>query len=93
MELTAQDYWRLAKVYPQSEFQRQGEPLYIAMQRQKHAMKRHLARERYAGIKPLWNAVIQCRRAGFTLQDTAWILETDLDTIENEWDRILQNAR
>ena len=94
MELTAEDYWRLAKVYPQSDFEREGEPLYIAMQRQKKQMRLHLARERgYGDIKPLWNAILQCRRAGFTLQDTACILETDIDTIENEWDILLQNAQ
>ena len=93
MELTAEEYWRLAKIYPQSQFERDGEPLYIACQRQKQAMKLHIARERYASLKPLWNAIIQCRRAGFTLSETASILETDLDTIESEWDRILQNAQ
>ena len=93
MELTAQDFWRLQPLYPQSDFTRKGEPLYIACQRQKKAMKLHIARERYADIKPLWNAIIQCGRAGFNLQETASILETDINTIENEWDIIRQNAR
>lgn len=94
MELTAEDFWRLQPLYPQSDFTRKGEPLFIAGQRQKKAMKLHLAKERgYGKIKPLWNAIIQCSRAGFTLQETASILETDIDTIESEWDIILQNAR
>ena len=93
MELTGAEYWRLAKLYPQSQFERDGEARYIAMQRQKQAMKLHLARERFTGIKPLWLAILDIRKAGFTLQETAHILETDIDTIETEWERIKQNAR
>lgn len=94
MELTAQDYWRLAKIYPQSDFEREDEPLYIAMQRQKRAMRLHLARERgYGDIKPLWSAILTLRRGKFTFEEMAIVLETDLETIEREWDRIQENAR
>ena len=69
MELTAEDYYRLAKIYP-------------------------FEKERgYGDIKPLWSAILECRRAGFTLSETAIVLETDLDTILFEWDRIQQNAQ
>ena len=94
MQLSADEYWRLAKLYPQSDFERDGEPLSIAVQRQKKQMKLHIAREKgYGDIKPLWSAILECRRAGFSLRDTAWILQTDLDTITSEWERIRQNAR
>ena len=94
MELTAEDYWRLAKIYPQSDFEREGEPLYITMQRQKRAMRLHLAKEQgYGDIKPLWSAILTLHRGKFTLEEIAIVLETDYDTIKFEWDRIQENAR
>lgn len=93
MQLTGHEFYALVKIYPLSDFERDGEPLYIAKQRQKKQMQMHIARQRFAGTKPMWNAVIQAKRAGFSLRETAWILQTDIDTIENEWDRIQQNAR
>lgn len=93
MELTAQDYWRLAKIYPQSDFEKEDEPLYIAKQRQKRAMRLHLAKERgYGDIKPLWSAILTLRRGKFTFEEMAIVLETALETIRNEWERIKQNA-
>lgn len=94
MELTAEDYWRLAKIYPQSDFERDGEPLTYAIQRQKDAMRLHLAKERgYGEIKPLWSAILTLRRGKFTFEEMAIVLETDYETIKQEWDHILQNAR
>ena len=94
MEMTAEDYWRLAKIYPQSDFEREGEPLHIAIQRQKRAMRLHLAKEQgYGDIKPLWNAILTLRRGKFTFEEMAIVLEMDLETIMQEWDRIKQNAR
>ena len=93
MELTARDYYRLAKIYP-SEPKFPDEARYITEQRRRQKMKLHLARERgYGDIKPLWSAILECRRAGFTLSETAIVLETDLETIEREWERIKENAR
>lgn len=93
MELTAEDYWRLAKIYPQSDFERECEPLSYAMQRQKRQMKLHLAKERgYGEIKPLWSAILTLRRGKFTFEEMSIVLETDIDTIRNEWERIKQNA-
>ena len=94
MELTAEDYHRLRPLYPQSKFAVKGDPSYIAFQQQKRAMLLHVARERGFGeIKPLWNAILQCQRAGFTLEEIAIVLETDMDTITQEWEIIRQNAR
>ena len=92
MELTGRDYYRLKSLYPQKQYERKGEPLYIACQRQKRAMLLHVARERYADIKPLWLAIIRCRQAGLNFDEIADVLETDIKTIDQEWDRILQNA-
>ena len=92
MEMTAEDYHRLKKIYP-FEPEYPDEARYITEQRRKRKMLLHIARERYADIKPLWSAVIQLRKSGFTFQEMAFILETDIDTIENEWERIKQNAR
>ena len=93
MKLTGHDYYRLKSLYPQAQYERKGEPLYIACQRQKRAMRLHVARERYADIKPLWLAIIRVRRAGFTFDEIADVLQTDIETIEQEWDRIILNAR
>lgn len=60
----------------------------------KRKMKLHLARERgYGDIKPLWNAILTLRRGKFTFEEIAIVLETDIDTILFEWDRIKQNAQ
>ena len=93
MELTADEFWRLKPLYPRKNYEREGEPFYIASQRQKRAMKLHLARERYADITPLWNAILTLRRGQFTFDEMAIVLEMDLETIMQEWDRIKQNAR
>ena len=93
MELTATDFYRLQPLYPQKQFEREGEPLYIACQRQKDAMRLHLARERYADIKPLWSAILTLLRGNFTFREMAIVLETDLATIETEYERMQQNAR
>ena len=94
MELTARDFWRLQPLYPLANYERNGEPIYIAKQRQKRAMRLHLARERgYGDIKPLWNAILTLRRGKFTFEEMAIVLETDLETIEREWEQIQENAR
>ena len=93
MELTAEDYYRLTKIYP-FEPQYPDEARYITEQRRRRKMKLHLAKERrYGDIKPLWSAILECRRTGFTLSEIAIVLETDLETIEREWERITENAR
>ena len=93
MELTAEDYYRLAKIY-RFEPEYPDEARYITEQRRQRKMKLHLARERgYGDIKPLWNAILTLRRGKFTFQEMAIVLEMDLETIMQEWDRIKQNAR
>ena len=93
MELTWDDYYRLQPLYPQSDFEKKGEPLRMACQAQKRAMCLHIAKERYADIKPLWLAIIRVRQAGFSFNEVATILDTDVETIYREYDRILQNAQ
>ena len=93
MELTAEDYWRLAKIYP-FEPAYPDEARYITEQRRRQKMRLHLAVERgYGDIKPLWSAILTLRRGKFTFQEMAIVLKTDIETIEQEWDRIKQNAR
>ena len=93
MELTAEDYYRLKKIYP-FEPKSPGEARYITEQRRRRKMKLHLAKERgYGEIKPLWNAILTLRRGKFTFEEMAIVLETDIDTILFEWDRIQQNAQ
>ena len=93
MELTAEDYYRLAKIYP-FEPKFSDEARYIAEQRRRRKMKLHLARERgYGDIKPLWNAILTLHRGTFTFEEMAIVLETNVDTILLEWDRIQQNAQ
>ena len=94
MEVTAEDYWRLQPLYPEKDYKRDGETLRMTIQRQKKDMKLHLAREKgYGDIKPLWFAILECKRAGFSLRDAASILQTDIEIIINEWERMRQNAR
>ena len=93
MELTGHDYYRLAKIYP-FEPKYPDEARYITEQRRRQKMRIHLAKERgYKDIKPLWSAILECRRSGFDFQEMTIILETDYDTIKWEWDRIKQNAQ
>lgn len=93
MELTAQDYYRLAKIYP-FEPKYPDEARYITEQRRRRKMKLHLAKERgYGDIKPLWSAILTLRRGKFTFEEMAIVLETDIETIEREWERIKENAR
>ena len=93
MELTAEDYYRLAKIYP-FEPQYPGEARYITEQRRRRKMKLHLAKERgYGDIKPLWSAILTLRRGKFTFEEMTIVLETYLETIEREWERIKENAR
>ena len=55
----------------------------------------HLAKERfgYLKAKPLRDAVIILRGERFSLRKIAHILDMDIDTIEFQWDVLLQNAR
>ena len=93
MKLYAKDYWRLAKVYPLEC--KPDEALYITEQRRKEKMHLHLAKERfgYLKAKPLRDAVIILRGERFSLRKIAHILDMDIDTIEFQWDVLLQNAR
>ena len=55
MNLSAANYWRLAKVYPLER--KPDEALYVTEQRRK-AKDLHLAKERFGYLKPLRDAVI-----------------------------------
>ena len=55
-----------------------------------HTLKAHYNRLKSYNLR--W-AVLNCRRAGFSLRKIAEILGRDVDTIENTWDIILQDAR
>ena len=94
MNLSAANYWRLAKVYPLEH--KPDEALYVTEQRRKERMRLHLAKERfgYLKTKPLRDAVIILRgEPGFSLRKCAHILDTDIETIKFQWDVLLQNAR
>ena len=92
MNLSASEYWRLAKIYP---LEHRDEPLYISEQRRKEKMHLHLAKERfgYLKAKPLRDAVIILRGERFSLRKIAKILDVDIEAIEFQWDVLLQNAR
>ena len=64
MNLSAANYWRLAKVYPLER--KPDEALYVTEQRRKERMRLHLAKERfgYLKAKPLRDAVIILRGRG-----------------------------
>ena len=93
MKLKANDYWRLAKVYPLER--KPDEALYITEQRRKERMHLHLAKERFGHLKakPLRDSVIILRGEGFSLRKIANILDTDIEAIQFQWDVLLQNAR
>ena len=93
MNISAENYWRLAKVYPLER--KPDEALYIADQRRKEKMYLHLAKERfgYLKAKPLRDAVIILRGKGFSLRKCAEILDVDIEAIKFQWDVVLQNAR
>ena len=93
MNLSAANYWRLAKVYPLER--KPDEALYIAEQRRKERMRLHLAKERfgYLKTKPLRDAVIILRGERLSLRKIAHILDVDIETIKFQWDVLLQNAR
>ena len=93
MNLSAANYWRLAKVYPLER--KPDEALYVSEQRRKERMRLHLAKERfgYLKAKPLRDAVIILRGEGFSLRKISYILDTDIEAIVFQWDVVLQNAR
>ena len=93
MKLYAEDYWRLAKVYPLER--KPDEALYISEQRRKEKMRLHLAKERFGHLKakPLRDSVIILRGERFSLRKIAYILDTDIEAIEFQWDVLLQNSR
>ena len=93
MNLSASEYWRLTKIYPLE--QRGDEALYISEQRRKERMLLHLAKERFGYLKAklLRDAVIILRGERFSLRKIAYILDVDIDTIEFQWDVLLQNSR
>lgn len=93
MKLTPEQYYRIKPLYPLSDYQREGEAIYIATQRQKEVIQRHAARQRYRGIETNWVSVLALRREGFSLEQTADILNTDIGVIESIWVRIRENAR
>lgn len=93
MELTASEFYRLQKIYPLSRYKSRAEPLSVSKGRQKQDMRMHLAKERYGKMRPLWSALIQIRRDGFTLDEASKILEVDIETILTEWDRLRQWSR
>ena len=78
MNLSAANYWRLAKVYPLER--KPDEALYVTEQRRKERMRLHLAKERfgYLKAKPLRDAVIILRSERLSLRKIAhiwmWIL-------------------
>ena len=49
MNLSAANYWRLAKVYPLER--KPDEALYVTEQRRKERMRLHLAKERFGYLK------------------------------------------
>ena len=91
--LSAANYWRLTKIYPLE--QRGDEALYISEQRRKERMRLHIAKERFGHLKakPLRDAVIILRGERFSLRKIAYILDTDIEAIQFQWDVLLQNAR
>ena len=93
MNLSASEYWRLTKIYPLE--QRGDEALYIAEQRRKERMRLHIAKERFGHLKakPLRDAVIILRAERFSLRNIAYILDTDIEAIQFQWNVVLQNAR
>ena len=93
MNLSAANYWRLAKVYPLER--KSDEALYVTEQRRKEKMRLHLAKERfgYLKAKPLRDAVIILKSNGFSLKKIAFILGTDIEAIVFQWDVLLNNAR
>ena len=93
MNISAENYWRLAKVYPLER--KPDEALYIAEQRRKEKMYLHLAKEQfgYLKAKPLRDAVIILRGERLSLRKIAHILDVDIETIKFQWDVVLQNSR
>ena len=93
MNLSAANYWRLAKVYPLEH--KPDEALYVTEQRRKERMRLHLAKERfgYLKAKPLRDAVIILRGERLSLRKIAHILDVDIETIKFQWDVLLQNSR
>ena len=93
MNLSAANYWRLAKVYPLER--KPDEALYITEQRRKERMLLHLAKERFGHLKakPLRDALIILRAERFSLRKIAHILDVDIDAIQFQWNVLLQNAR
>ena len=93
MNISAKNYWRLAKVYPLER--KSDEALYIAEQRRKERMRLHLAKERFGHLKakPLRDAVIILRGERLSLRKIAYILDVDIEAIKFQWDVLLQNSR
>ena len=93
MNISAENYWRLAKIYPLER--KPDEALYVSEQRRKEKMRLHLAKERFGHLKakPLRDAVIILKSNGFSLKKTAYILGTDIEAIVFQWDVLLQNSR
>ena len=93
MNLSAANYWRLAKVYPLER--KPDEALYVTEQRRKSEMRMHLAKEKFGNLRryPLRQAVIILRGEGFSLRKCAEILDVDISSVEREWETLQQNAR
>ena len=93
MNLSAANYWRLAKVYPLEH--KPDEALYVTEQRRKEKMRLHLAKEQFGNLRryPLRQAVIILRGEGFSLRKCAEILDVDISSVEREWETLQQNAR
>ena len=93
MNISTDNYWRLAKVYPLER--KPDEALYISEQRRKERMRLHLAKERFGHLKakPLRDAVIILRAERFSLRKIAFILDVDIEAIVFQWDVLLQNSR
>ena len=73
MNLSAANYWRLAKVYPLER--KPDEALYVSEQRRKERMRLHLAKERfgYLKAKPLRDAVIILRGRSVTSENCSHV--------------------
>ena len=76
--LTAEAYYRLAKIYPfKAEFE--GEARYITEQRRREKMRLHIAKERFSDLKQesTRHAVIQLRGVSWvSLSKTAPLSST-----------------
>ena len=93
MNISAANYWRLAKVYPLER--KPDEALYISEQRRKERMRLHLAKERFGHLKakPLRDALIILRGERLSLRTCAKILGKTIGEVCEAFDRAKQDAR